>query len=61
MLCMGTQSDAAEWVKHTGFIPATIAEVYRAWKKGPAAYEALYEDKRSVSSAQKRRGNSPKI
>lgn len=61
MLCMGTQSNATEWIKYTGFTPATIAEVYRAWKKGPAAYEALYEAKRVVAPAKRRRRNSPKI
>ena len=60
MLCMETQSDATDWIKYTGFMPATIAEVYRAWKKGPEAYDALYNEKRETPPLKRPRRNPPK-
>ena len=60
MLCMGTQSDPTDWIRYTGFTPATIAEVYRAWKKGPVAYDALYNEKRDAAPLKRPRRNPPK-
>jgi len=46
MLCMGTHSNAKDWTQYTGCKPATIAEVYRAWKAGPDAYTEFCQQQR---------------
>lgn len=46
MLCTGTTSDPADWIKYTGVTPSSISEVYRAWYDGRTAYAALYDRKR---------------
>lgn len=60
MICSETRSDPQSWIEQAGVTPSNIHDVYKAWSDGPAAYAALYANKRNPPALPKKDAPKPK-